>query len=270
MGAMSRVFTIPAFGAAIFEVLIMSSYPKIWTDIFNDPWFTCLSCSQRGLWLQLIVFAKMAGDTAHVSGKSYSSMAHRWGMDDSTLRRNLRQFAIDGKIELFENSFGGITIKLVNYEYYQRDKRSEDKIRAERKNGEKSAKNNPLIREDKIREDNSKGDSQESLLPKTEKVFLEGFTYLKIEKRFYDQLCQTYPKGLVDRELKKADLWVTANSSRAKKNYHRFMTNWLGNIDPEQFRAPEPEKPKGPKPIATIGNKPVYTQEEFEREMDKL
>jgi hypothetical protein len=108
--------------------------------------------------------------------------------------------------------------------------------------------------------------SEEPTLPKKPKEFLEGFKNLKIEVGFYEQLQKTYPKEILDIELKKADLWVSANPTRAKKNYHRFMTNWLANISPELIKT-KTEKPDEKPYLMVINGIKCYTQEDCDKEM---
>lgn len=98
----------------------MAGYAKIWTSIFNDPWFLGLSATARGVWLQLLVWAKMVGDTGSVSGRSWAAMGSAWGCDGKTCRKFLRKFRDDGKISFTEDEQSGITIVVANYQYYQK------------------------------------------------------------------------------------------------------------------------------------------------------
>lgn len=125
-----------------------SSYPKIWTDIYNDEWFLGLSALQRGLWLQLIITAKMYGDSGLVSGRSRAAIGSLWGCDGKTCGKILGKFRDDGKIELVENNNGTLTIHILNYVYYQRDKQSKNIDSRSEKDKEKPRKN-PPITEDK-------------------------------------------------------------------------------------------------------------------------
>ena len=97
----------------------MAGYAKIWTSIFNDPWFIGLSSTSRGVWLQLLVWAKMVGDTGSVSGRSWASIGSAWGCDGKTCGKILRKFHEDGKISLTKESGNGIAITIHNYQFYQ-------------------------------------------------------------------------------------------------------------------------------------------------------
>jgi hypothetical protein len=96
----------------------MAGYAKIWTDIFNDGWFLSLSLTARGLWLQLIVDAKMVGDTGVVTGRSWASFGSLWGCDGKTAKKILVSFLDSGKVhgKFLENY---IEIEIVNYKYWQ-------------------------------------------------------------------------------------------------------------------------------------------------------
>ena len=75
----------------------------MWTDIFNDDWFLSLSATQRAIWLQLIITAKLYGDTGLVSGRSWSSLGLMWGCDGKTCGKILREFQSQNKIEMIRN-----------------------------------------------------------------------------------------------------------------------------------------------------------------------
>ena len=96
----------------------MAGYAKIWTDIFNDGWFLSLNLTARGAWLQLIVYAKMVGDTGVVTGRSGVSFGSLWGCDGKTARKILGKFLDDGKVTgKFLNNY--IEIEILNYKYWQ-------------------------------------------------------------------------------------------------------------------------------------------------------
>ena len=96
----------------------MAGYAKIWTDIFNDAWFLSLSLTERGVWLQLITYAKLVGDTGVVRGRSWAAMGSLWGCDGKTARKILVNFLDSGKVAgKFLDNY--IEIEIVNYKYWQ-------------------------------------------------------------------------------------------------------------------------------------------------------
>lgn len=122
----------------------MATYAKIWTDIFNDDFFSSLSLAERGMWMQLFTYAKLCGDTARINLRSFRTIGSILGCDGKTAKRILRKFSANSAVELVENK-GNITITLCNYEKHQHFRRPED-----RQDYKIIAENSPLIREDKI------------------------------------------------------------------------------------------------------------------------
>lgn len=99
--------------------IFMISYAKIWTTIFNDSWFLSLNCQQRGLWLQLIVLAKMQGDTGHILFNSRSSLAHQLFIDRAVLVRSLTKYQQDGRLYINSREGNVIEIIICKYSYWQ-------------------------------------------------------------------------------------------------------------------------------------------------------
>lgn len=97
----------------------MISYAKIWTSIFNDEWFLGLSLSGRGLWLQLLVWAKMVGDSGLIACRNHASLSTVCGCERDTFAKFLRIFNKDGKVVIHEGDGRGFTIEIVNYHYWQ-------------------------------------------------------------------------------------------------------------------------------------------------------
>lgn len=101
----------------------MAGYAKVWTDIFNDPWFVGLSGLQRGVWLQLIVMAKHRGDSGTVCSRGVSTLSTELSLGRSTVSKILSLFTASSRINIKNNDNGSIEIKLLNYEHWQRVKR---------------------------------------------------------------------------------------------------------------------------------------------------
>ena len=61
-------------------------------------------------------------------------------------------------------------------------------------------------------------------------VFLEQSTFfrgIKDKAVFAEKMYQAYPMRELVHELKRMEFWLVANPVRQKKNYARFITNWL-------------------------------------------
>lgn len=103
-------------------------WAKIWADIFADPWFVSLSLAERGAWLQLIVYAKMNGDTGKIGVSSGAALGSVWGCDGKTSRKFLGNFHEASKIHLKETPHGSLEITIVNYKKYQGDKQNRSNL----------------------------------------------------------------------------------------------------------------------------------------------
>ena len=51
--------------------------------------------------------------------------------------------------------------------------------------------------------------------------------YFEVSMDWYEALMACYPDISVWNELCMMDAWLDANPRRRKKNYRRFITNWL-------------------------------------------
>ena len=67
----------------------------------------------------------------------------------------------------------------------------------------------------------------------------ETFKFENIPEEKIDKWTEAFNLN-VEQELKKMEAWLSANPSKHKKNYERFIVNWLGRAVPEK----EPEKVK--------------------------
>lgn len=97
----------------------MAGYAKMWTTMYNDSWFVSLSCAQRGFFLQLIVLAKMWGDTGVITVKSCHALSQNVGLDGKTTRKFLGDFLSRGTLTLLSDGPKILSIKITNYEYWQ-------------------------------------------------------------------------------------------------------------------------------------------------------
>ena len=97
----------------------MISYAKIWTTIFNDSWFLSLNCQQRGLWLQIIVYAKSQGDVSRFFYRSCTAFAQLMGMDRSVMAHSLRKYQLEGRLYIVLEKGKPLEIDILNYSYWQ-------------------------------------------------------------------------------------------------------------------------------------------------------
>ena len=57
----------------------------------------------------------------------------------------------------------------------------------------------------------------------------EYFKTIKEPEKFAKAIYDTYPTRDLVAEFRKANLWLTANPKRQKKDYRRFLVNWANN-----------------------------------------
>jgi len=196
----------------------MSSYAKIWTDIFNDEWFLSLSATQRAIWLQLIITAKMYGDTGLVSGRSGGALGSLWGCDGKTCGKILGKFLSDQKIELRKNPTGGMVIRILNYDYWQRLRKPGDKEKSFEgipNSRENSGKIPSIIRQDKIRQD---------------KTITRPKNFDEIPQDKIDEIKQDYPNIDFDKEFKKCKIWWSEGTRKVKRPISA-LRNWMDRAD---------------------------------------
>ena len=61
-------------------------FVKIWVKMLDDDWFVSLNCTERGLWCQLLIYAKRMGDSGTMSWRSWGHFAHNLGTTRSQSR----------------------------------------------------------------------------------------------------------------------------------------------------------------------------------------
>jgi len=60
------------------------------------------------------------------------------------------------------------------------------------------------------------------------------FKFENIPKEKLEKWKEAFPNCNVDLELKKMEAWLAANPERLKKNYEKFIVNWLGRAKGEE------------------------------------
>jgi CRISPR/Cas system CSM-associated protein Csm2 small subunit len=60
------------------------------------------------------------------------------------------------------------------------------------------------------------------------------FKFENIPKEKIDKWKEAFPNCNVDIELKKMEAWLAANPERRKKNYEKFIVNWLARAKGEK------------------------------------
>jgi len=76
----------------------------------------------------------------------------------------------------------------------------------------------------------------------------KGFEEVVADHEFIAQLKKAYPASNVPQELEKMRAWIRANPNKSKKNWRRFVQNWISHAQKEQEErrgaATNPEDPR--------------------------
>lgn len=155
------------------------SYVKSWTSKFNDRWYKGLRLNERGLWDQLICYAKLVGDTGYIFARNLHELGTIFGCDARTCRKIVTKMHAACKIEFLEDS-DGIRIFIIKYDEYQRHKQA-GRGKSPTKMSQKCCKNALLTRPDQTRPEESRtttanGNVDNSKISKEDKSPLESFT----------------------------------------------------------------------------------------------
>lgn len=63
-----------------------------------------------------------------------------------------------------------------------------------------------------------------------------NFFFSHLEPDWLVEMAKAYPTIDIEKELQKAKAWLVSNPQKAKKNFKRFINNWLKNSKPEERR----------------------------------
>lgn len=102
---------------------VNSFYVKIWCSMMHDPWFVSLNLGERGMWVQLIVLAKMMGDTGKITAKNWSFFAQYMGCDVRTCRKIAAKMSLANKVRIFY-TVNLLEIEIVKYHHHQHLRKS--------------------------------------------------------------------------------------------------------------------------------------------------
>lgn len=97
----------------------------------------------------------------------------------------------------------------------------------------------------------------------------EAFNILINNKDYIKQLEELYPNVPIEKELRKMKAWVMANPGRLKKNWKRFMVNWL-NKATDQYPAGAPKGKVIETPKRDLGAQWPDPPKEFKELVNKI
>lgn len=126
----------------------MANYAKMWTDQWEDEWWVSLKCIERGLYSQMITWAKKSGDTGRILFRNFQDFSNTFGIDYKTGVKIIGKFQEKSKITI-ERGQNFLIIEICNYIKNQQLKKTSDKKDIGNPL-EKSTLNKDKIREEKI------------------------------------------------------------------------------------------------------------------------
>jgi hypothetical protein len=101
-------------------------YAKIWYSCWQDPDFLSMTCSERGFWIQLIVWAKGNGDSGVISFSGCPHCGHIVGTNPKNVDRMLTKFSNSvhwptkrPKLKVKKTPYGPVEIEILNYKQFQ-------------------------------------------------------------------------------------------------------------------------------------------------------
>jgi hypothetical protein len=80
----------------------------------------------------------------------------------------------------------------------------------------------------------------------------------------FTEYCRTYPDVQIESELQMMDAWLAANPRRRKKNYQRFITNWL-KAEERRARVTKAEQNVGSGQFENVKVRPEILERERQR-----
>lgn len=138
-------------------------FVKVWVSMLDDDWFISLNCTERGLWCQLLIYAKRMGDSGMMSWRSWGHLSHNLGLTSSKTSRFCKGFAKDGKLKIKQNNKQkGYVIEIIipNYQHYQQLKGGQNLVKNDIKIERLGSKPDP---QDKNRIDKNRIDNISSV-----------------------------------------------------------------------------------------------------------
>jgi len=222
-------------------------FVKLKIELLSDYRFTdLLSDRQKLLYLGLILLAgqmenKIPNDASYIKRRlNLSASAEEIKSDIEKIAEVFPKFLIKDNFLSFSNFE-----EIHNYRFRKSQGIPKQKIRNSQNKNKKKNKNKEKEIEKEKEEELYKEKYKDSKIYQflTQNIY---FKNIKHPARLTHRLIDTYKdEELILYHLKKMDSWLLANPKREKKNYERFILNWLKR---------EEEKIKAQNIIKTIAN----------------
>ncbi len=199
----------------------VSIHRKLWDNkLFkNEPF------SDREAWIWLIAHANYKDTTVQMGSelipikrgeliRSISGLASVFHWDIRRCRRYLKRLINGYNISVLLRPNRWYKITICNYGDYQERGTTDGTT-----NG--TTDGTRIISKQDNKKKDKKDKSVETSSPPTE------LKHIKIDSTFHELLKDEYPKLDIDKEIKKADFWLVANPKKMKKDFKRFLRNWM-------------------------------------------
>jgi hypothetical protein len=214
---------------------------KIWFPFWSDKWLWGsirieLDPAERGIWVDMLALA--AKDNGHIRANEETpyplhQLAGMLIVDKELLEKTIEKFIELDKME--RDKYGCLHIK--KWEKYQFSERHQRRLIKEHSNREMSA--NPATvsgKKDTItynnkeynnKEYNNKEEKKSSEVKKKITFSFDSRKWENITEKDIEVWQEAYPACDIWYELKKMKAWLLANPKKRKKQYTRFINNWL-------------------------------------------
>jgi len=215
-------------------------FVKMWVKMLDDDWFISLNCTERGLWCQLLLFAKRMGDSGTTLWRSWGHFSQNFGITRTKAVQICAKMEQLGKLKIRrkkgQNNYI-FEITIPNYKYYQ-ELRGGQKLPqscSKKRNFGGSLETQDIdIDIDKIRNIRKENYIKEKkdykpIKNKDEnsrdlKNFDIAIKKLEADKKFI--FFKNY--GIdVNIEIEKAKRWSGEHGARTVRGYKQFFVNWL-------------------------------------------
>lgn len=232
---------------------------KLWIPLYIDKWLFGstrieLSPEERGVWIDLLALA--AKDDGHIRANEripypLDQLAGLLRIPEALLKRTITKCIRRKKLNRLKDR----TLYVCNWDKYQFSDRHKRRIDTD------------IIRKDRIRKDRiGKDRASEKRTPRPKKrtsqiIFnFEDRKWENIKIEDKSGWLAAYPACDINLELYKMREWLLANPDKRKKNYRRFIVNWLTRTQ---------DKGGSEKIRRYPGGAPMTRKEQSKKELDE-
>lgn len=244
----------------------MTGWIKLFRKITSCDWYRTRPYDKTHAWVDLLLSASYDRREIIRRGRKITvepgavattqvELEERWGWSEGKITRYLKELQAMGQIEVRKNNVITI-ISITNWISYQSDEGADKGMN----NGaDKEADKGTDEGTDEVADEGANGgtwgdyrgerrEEDKNLKKKIlkEKISYDwkSFSFAGVGEENLAAWREAFPAVDPARELLKAALWLKANPANRKKNYERFLLNWLGRAQEKARRIPQPELPR--------------------------